>query len=74
MRAKKEIREEREDVVGFYEDREIVGINGTVLVEEKIDETTENILKETKQKLESELQLVNDKLLLIAELYERETL
>jgi hypothetical protein len=62
MKARKEIREEREDVVSFYCETEVQGINGSVMVEEKVDETTELALNELKAKLESDLALVNEKI------------
>jgi len=64
MIAKKEIREERTDVIGFYVEKEIAGIGGTVTIEEQVDETTLVALQEMKTKLESDLDLVNEKITL----------
>jgi hypothetical protein len=64
MKARKEIREEREDVVAFYVEKEVQGINGSVMVEETVAETTELALNELKVKLESDLALVNEKIAL----------
>ena len=64
MIAKKEIREERDDVIGFYVEKEIIGINGSITVEEQVDETTLLALDEMKAKLEDDLTLVNEKITL----------
>jgi len=64
MIAKKEIREERDDVIGFYVEKEIIGVNGSITVEEQVDETTLVALQEMKTKLESDLELVNEKITL----------
>lgn len=68
MKAIKEIREERTDVISFWVEKEIQGINGVVTIEEKIEETTEIALLEKKLQHENDLQVVNEKLLLISEL------
>ena len=65
MKVKKEIREERNDVFGFYIEEEIIGVNGSVIVEKKVAETTEISLLEQKTKLENDLALINEKLNLI---------
>jgi prefoldin subunit 5 len=69
MKVKKEIREERNDVYGFYEEKEIVGVNGSVMVEEKIDESTLTQLTEKQNQLTKEIEVVNEKIRLI-ELWE----
>lgn len=68
MKAIKEIRYERSDVLSFWIEKEIQGINGVVTIEEKIEETTEIALLEKKLQLENDLQLINEKLLLISQL------
>ena len=68
MKILKEIREERNDVYSFYEEKAIQTLSGEVLVDEKIDETTELALNELKISLTAQLALVNEKLDLIATL------
>ena len=65
MKAIKEIREERTDVYSFWVEKEIVAVSGNVIIEEKVDETTEQALLELKVKTEKELQIINEKLNLI---------
>lgn len=67
MKIKKEIREERNDVFGFYEEKEIVGVNGSVIVDEKIDETTLIELQAKQSELSNQLAIVNEKIRLINE-------
>ncbi len=71
MKAIKEIRAERDDVYSFFEEKHIIGIDGSVTVEEKIDETTIAALQENKKRLQVELEIVNKKLQLISELWEQ---
>ena len=67
MKVKKEIREERNDVFGFYEEKEIVGINGYIIVDEKIEETTLIDLQSKQSELQNQLEVVNEKIRLINE-------
>ena len=67
MKVKKEIREERNDVFGFYEEKEIVGANGSVIIDEKIDETTLIELQSKQSELSNQLAVVNEKIRLINE-------
>ena len=67
MKVKKEIREERNDIFGFYEEKEIVGVNGSVIVDEKIDETTLIELQSKQSELQNQLEVVNEKIRLINE-------
>lgn len=68
MKAKRESREERNDVIGFYVDKEVIGINGTVTVEEQIEVTTKWELMMAKEVAEAALLAVTEKLALVAEL------
>lgn len=67
MKVKKEIREERNDVFGFYEEKEIVGVNGSVIVDEKIDETTLIDLQSKQSELSNQLAIATEKIRLINE-------
>ena len=67
MKIKKEIRQERNDVFGFYEEKEIIGVNGSVIVDEKIDETTLIDLQSKHTELSTQLAVVNEKIRLINE-------
>lgn len=67
MKVKKEIREERNDIFGFYEEKEIIGINGSVIVDEKIDEATLIELQSRQSELSNQLAVVNEKIRLINE-------
>jgi hypothetical protein len=65
MKIVKEVREERNDVYSFWVNKEVESVNGVVVIEEKIDETTELALLELKEKTEKELAIINEKLILI---------
>lgn len=67
MKIKKEIREERNDVFSFYEEKEIISVNGSVIVDEKIDETTLIDLQVKKSELSNQLAIVTEKIRLINE-------
>ena len=67
MKVKKEIREERNDVFGFYEEKEIIGVNGSVIVDDKIDETTLIDLQSKQSELSNQLEIVTEKIRLINE-------
>lgn len=68
MKVKKEIREERNDVFSFYEEKEIIGVNGSVMVEEKIEESTLIHLTEKQNQLTKEIEVINEKIRLINEI------
>ena len=67
MKVKKEVREERDDVFSFYKEKEIVGINGSVIVDDKIDEMTLIDLQSKQSELSNQLEIVTEKIRLINE-------
>ena len=67
MKILKEIREERDDVFSFYEEKAIQTLSGEVLIDEKVDETTLIELQSKQSELSNQLAVVNEKIRLINE-------